>query len=84
MFNAFLLFQSHKAVSRRKTSDFNRWHSKWVKDHVSDVQHSSINDWFMGKSDGLVNNKTHKVIKSDQDKTPYRTFYKFKAEIIKD
>jgi len=75
---------SHKAVSRRKTSDFNRWHSKWVKDHVSDVQHSSINDWFMGKSDGLVNNKTHKVIKSDQDKTPYRTFYKFKAEIIKD
>ena len=71
-------------VSRRKTSDFNRWQSTWVKDNVSEAQHSSINDWFMGKCDGLVNNKTHKVIKSDQDKTPYRTFYKFKAEIIKE
>jgi hypothetical protein len=75
---------SHKAVSRRKTSDFNQWHSKWLKQHVSDAQHSSITDWFMGKIDGLVHNKTHKVIKSDQDKTPYRTFYKFKAEIIKE
>ena len=84
-FNLFLyIFQSHKAVSRRKTSDFNRWHSRWVKDHVSEVQHSSINDWFMGKCDGLVNNKTQKVVKSDQEKTPYRTFYKFKAEIIKE
>ena len=55
-----------------------------MKDNVSEAQHSSINDWFMGKCDGLVNNKTHKVIKSDQDKTPYRTFYKFKAEIIKE
>lgn len=75
---------SHKAVSRRKTGDFNRWHSKWLKQHVSEIQHTNLNEWFMGKSDGLVNNKTHKVIKSDQDKTPYRTFYKFKAEIIKD
>jgi len=75
---------SHKAVSRRKTSDFNRWHSKWVKEHVSDIQETNINEWFMGKSDGLVNNKTHKITKSDQDRTPYRTYYKFKAEIIKE
>ena len=76
--------QSHKAVSRRKTSDFNRWHSKWVKEHVSEVQESSITEWFMGKCDGLVKNKTQKVVKSDQDRTPYRTYYKFKAEIIKE
>merc|ERR1712088_633255 len=75
---------SHKAVSRRKTSDFNRWHSKWVKEHVSEVQESSITEWFMGKCDGLVKNKTQKVVKSDQDRTPYRTYYKFKAEIIKE
>jgi len=75
---------SHKAVSRRKTSDFNRWHSKWVKEHVSEVQESNINEWFMGKCDGLVKNKTQKVTKSHQERTPYRTYYKFKAEIIKE
>mgnify|MGYP003305111703 CR=1 FL=1 len=54
-------FQSHKAVSRRNTGDFNRWHSKWLKLHVSEVQHTNLNEWFMGKSDGLVNNKTHNI-----------------------
>ena len=76
-------FQSHKKVSRRKTGDFNKWHSKWVKKHVSDSQQSSLNEWFMGKCDGLVPNKTHKVTKADHEKTPYRTYHRFKAEILK-
>ena len=38
----------------------------------------------MGKCDGLVKNKTQKVTKSHQERTPYRTYYKFKAEIIKE
>lgn len=37
----------------------------------------------MGKCDGLVPNKTHKIVKNNLDITPYRTFYKYKAEILK-
>jgi len=74
---------SHKAVSRRKSSDFGRWHSKWLKSNVSDSSQVSINEWFMGKCEGLVANKTIKVTKADHESTPYRTFYKYKAEIIK-
>lgn len=74
---------SHKAVSRRKASDFGRWHSKWLKSNVSESSQTSINDWFIGKCEGLVANKTLKVTKHDLDHTPYRTFYKYKAEIVK-
>ena len=59
---------SHKAVSRRKRSNFNRWHSKWAKEHVSDVQHSSTVAWFMGKSGGQIKSggklKAEKIKKS--------------------
>ena len=37
----------------------------------------------MGECDGLVPNKTHKIVKNDLEHTPYRTFYKYKAEILK-
>lgn len=74
---------SHKAVSRRKQGDFGKWHSKWLKSHVAESSQTSINEWFMGKCDGLVANKTHKVTKADLESTPYRTFYKYKAEIVK-
>ena len=80
--------QSHKKVSRRKTGDFNRWHSGWLAENVSESQHSSVADWFMGKTapqsaPDLVPNKTHKIVKNDLEKTPYRTYHKFRADIIK-
>ena len=71
------------AVSHRKQNDFKRWHSKWLSSNVSDSSKTSINEWFMGKCDGLVPNKTHKIVKNNLDITPYRTFYKYKAEILK-
>ena len=37
----------------------------------------------MGKCDGLVPNKTHKIEYNNLEITPYRTFFKFKAEILK-
>ena len=70
-------------MSRRKQGDFGKWHSKWLKSHVAESSQTSINEWFMGKCDGLVANKTHKVTKADLESTPYRTFYKYKAEIVK-
>ena len=77
------ILQSHKAVSRRKCGDFGKWHQKWLKTNVAESSQTSINEWFMGKCEGLVANKTHKVTKADLDSTPYRTFYKYKAEIVK-
>ena len=50
---------------------------------MSDSSKTSINEWFMGKCDGLVPNKTHKIVKNNLNITPYRTFYKYKAEILK-
>ena len=37
----------------------------------------------MGKCDGLVPNKTHKIIKNNLEITPYRTFFKYMVEILK-
>jgi len=74
---------SHKKVSRRKQADFGQWHSKWLKSNVSDTSQTSIDEWFMGKCDGLVPNKTRKIVKNNMEITPYRTFFKFKAEILK-
>ena len=70
-------------MSRRKTGDFNRWHANWLADHVSESQHAAVADWFMGKVDGLVPNKTHKIVRNDMERTPYRTFYKWQADILK-
>ena len=50
---------------------------------MSDTSQTSINEWFMGKCDGLVPNKTHKIVYNYLEITPYRTFFKFKAEILK-
>ena len=74
---------SHKAVSRRKHADFGRWHAKWAKSHVTDAQRAHADDWFMGRCEGLVPNKTHKITRADQDKSPYRTYHKYKSELIK-
>lgn len=75
--------QSHKAVSKRKVKDFTNWHKKWLRQNVSPAQQNSVNDWFMGKCDGLVPNKTHKIVKSDLEKAPFHPFVKFRAEVIK-
>ena len=37
----------------------------------------------MGRCEGLVPNRTHKITKADHESTPFRTYYKYKAEIIK-
>ena len=70
-------FQSHKKVSRRKQADFGRWHSKWLKSNVSDTSQTSINEWFMGKCDGLVPNKTYKIEYNNLEITSFRTFFKY-------
>ncbi|XP_059085243.1 paired amphipathic helix protein Sin3b-like [Tigriopus californicus] len=73
--------QTHKKVSRRKTEDFNRWHLSWVADHVSASQQTRVSDWFMGHIDGLVPNTTHKEVKNYLERTPYRVFHKYHAEV---
>ncbi len=69
-------------MSRRKTGDFGRWHNKWLKKNATEAARNSIDEWFNGKCEGLVANKTHKVVKADHDVTPYRTYYKYKADIL--
>ncbi|XP_040564343.1 paired amphipathic helix protein Sin3a isoform X2 [Lepeophtheirus salmonis] len=73
--------ESHKTVSQRKSKGFSKWHSGWIEKNVSESQQSSISDWFMGLTDGLIPNKTHKIIKNHSDSTPYRTFFKWRADV---
>ena len=74
------IFQSHKSVSRAKSGAFSRWHAGWVRQNVPDSAHVAIDDWFMGKTDDLVANRTSKMIQNSPDKTPYRLYNKYVVE----
>jgi len=73
--------QSHMKVSRRKTSDFDAWHRGWQGQHVAEAQRTNVEEWFMGRCEGLVANETIKVAKTDVASTPYRLYHKYRAEV---
>jgi len=75
--------QSHPELCKRKFRDFNRWHSQWSAENVLESQQHAHNEWMMGRGEGMVPNKTHRLTFSDTTKTPYRTFTKFKADVGK-
>ncbi len=79
----FVHFQSHKTVSLRKSSAFSFWHASWVRQNVPDTAHHSIEQWFMGKSDQLVPNRTQKLSRSSQEKAPYRQYLRYKVDLPK-
>ena len=55
-----------------------RWHEAWAEANVSEAQSRYVEDWFMGRCEGLVPNNTRRVTKADPDTTPYRTLHKYK------
>lgn len=75
--------QTHPDVCRRKYKRFSAWHGTWCGTNVSDVAHATHAEWMLGRAEGLAPNKTHRVTISDLNKTPYRTFTKFKEEVLK-
>jgi len=75
--------KSHPDVCKRKFQKFNTWHSEWAKSKVTTKDTSYTNDWLMGKVEGLAPNQTTRVTVNDTMNTPYRTFTKFKAEMLK-
>ena len=77
----FFTFQSHPELCKRKYKDFNRWHSNWASQNVTEGQQTAHSEWMLGRTEGLVSNKTHRLTISEPNKTPYRTYTKFKAEV---
>lgn len=76
------VFQSHKEVSRRKHSSFQRFHSVWAEQNVSESQRKDANDWFMGHCEGLVAHETTKIASSDhQNKKPFRQYHKYRVTV---
>jgi len=77
--------QTHPDVCTYKYRKFNTWHSEWAAKNVAATAGSHTADWFMGRTEGLSANQTTKVtVNADVKKIPpYRTFYKFKAEMLK-
>merc|ERR1719273_1020667 len=71
--------QTHPLVCTRKWKQWSAWHQGWAANHVSEAQQSKHNDWMLGRVEGLRPNKTHRLTLSDLNKTPYRTFTKFKV-----
>jgi len=71
--------ETHSSVCCRKYKQWNKWHADWAAQHVSEAAQSKHNDWMVGRVEGLRNNKTHRLTVSDLNKTPYRTFTKFKV-----
>ena len=63
----------------RKYKQWNKWHVEWASQHVSEAAQQKHNDWMVGRTEGLRPNKTHRLTVSDLNKTPYRTFTKFKV-----
>ena len=70
-------------MSRRKSGAFGRWHAAWARQNVPESQHKNIDNWFMGKSEELVPNRTTKLVRTDHDKTPYRNYNKYRVEVVK-
>jgi len=75
--------QSHPELCKRKFRNFSRWHSGWSAENVSESQQNAHNEWMMGRGEGMQINDTKRIQHSDQSKTPYRTFTKFKADMGK-
>lgn len=73
---------SHKSVSQRKFSSFERWHAAWARKNVSEEQHKSTENWFMGNSDDLVANQTQKRTRTFTNKEPFRIYHKWIVEVI--
>jgi len=71
--------QTHPLVCTRKWRQFSSWHQTWAASHVTEAQQAKHNDWMLGRVEGLRTNKTHRLTLSDLNKTPYRTFTKFKV-----
>ena len=63
-----LYLQTHSSVCVRKYKSWSTWHSAWAAQHVTEAQQTKHNDWMLGRLEGLRPNKT-----------PYRTFTKFKV-----
>ena len=76
-----LVFQSHPELCKRKYRDFGRWHNEWTAENVTESAQESHATWMMGRCEGLVPNKTHRLTISDPAKTPYRTFTRFMADV---
>jgi len=75
--------QTHPDVCRRKYKKFTSWHTTWSDSHVKDIAKQAHSEWMMGLISGLAPNKTERVTIFDPKKTPYRTFTKFKSEMLK-
>jgi hypothetical protein len=54
-----------------------------VRQNVTDSAHSAVEQWFMGKSDELLPNRTLKTPKTILEKTPYRVYHKYVVDLLK-
>ena len=71
-------------MCKRKYAKFKAWHASWAATNVPTGASAVMADWFAGKADGLAPNSTTRLtINADVKKIPpYRTFTKFKAEML--
>lgn len=78
-------FQSHPSVTLRLSERFKYWLKEWVSENVSDTQHKQCMDWLMGRSEGVVPNRTRVLTDNDISRTPYTSYNRYKVDqLVKD
>ncbi|XP_022900635.2 paired amphipathic helix protein Sin3a isoform X1 [Onthophagus taurus] len=76
--------ETHAAVTKRLAVQFHAWLKKWVSSNVTDVQLKQCTDWFMGRGENVVPNRTRIQTNNDYTRTPYAVYNKYHVERLKD
>ncbi|KAH1014584.1 paired amphipathic helix protein Sin3b [Dendroctonus ponderosae] len=72
--------QSHPKVTKFKSTKFRSWLKKWASANVTDAQSKQCTDWLMGRSEGVVPNRTRVLADNDLRRTPYVPYNRYRVD----
>ncbi|KAK4884156.1 hypothetical protein RN001_000427 [Aquatica leii] len=72
--------KSHPSVTKRLGIRFRSWLKRWTSVNVSDSQHKQCTDWLMGRTEGVVPNRTRVVSNNDLTRSPYSPYNRYRVE----
>ncbi|CAH0550046.1 unnamed protein product [Brassicogethes aeneus] len=72
--------KSHPTVTKLKASRFRAFLKEWAVENVSDAQSRDCAEWFMGRGDGFVPNRTRLHCDNDCARAPYVPYNRYRVE----
>ncbi|KAK9880590.1 hypothetical protein WA026_011830 [Henosepilachna vigintioctopunctata] len=74
--------QSHPRITKRLSVRFKKWLKQWISVNVSDTDNKQCMDWLMGRSEGVVPNRTRILTDNDVTRTPYVPYNRYRVDRI--